>query len=379
MKKIVTFCIVVLAAVSFASAQNLQNSKLSDNWFFGIDGGAFAKTTHRGLYKHARSMVGLKIGRYITPVFGLRLDGQFYINANWVLGGKTATTAFDYDAVSMDALFNLNNLFFGYKGNPRFMELVAVTGFGWFHGNGQPIFRFNKNLTKFGVQLNFNLGKARAWQINIEPDLCYYAAGGDGHNYLNINHSISQISGGFTYKFGCSNGTHNFALAKPYDQGEIDALNAQVNKLRGTVENRDNTINADQQKIDALQRQLDACEATPKTVVKKDTVGTTLAPVVIFDQGKAVINPAQAPSVKMIATYLKNHPDAKVTIKGYASPEGNADLNKKLSENRANAVKEMLVKKYKVSANRLKTVGLGATTEVFDESDWNRVCTFVEK
>lgn len=370
--------VVALATSSLANAQTLQNSKLFDNWFFGIDGGAYTKTTHNAFFKNARPVAGFKIGRYLTPVFGLCADGQFYINSNSVLGSKAAKTAIDYDAVTLDGLFNLNNLFFCYKGEPRPLEVVAVVGFGWYHGNGSEGYVFNKNLSKFGFQFNLNLGAAKSWQINIEPDICYYAAGGDGDNYFNINRSYTQLTAGITYKFGCSNGTHNFALAKEYDQREIDALNANVNKLRATVEARDNTINGDQQKIGDLQRRLDECEATPKTVVKKQE-GTTLAPVVIFDQGKSVINSAQAPSVKMIATYLKNHPNSKVTIKGYASPEGNAEWNKALSEKRANAVKDMLVKKYDINADRLTAVGLGATNEVFDESDWNRVCTFIEK
>lgn len=57
------------------------------------------------------------------------------------------------------------------------------------------------------------------------------------------------------------------------------------------------------------------------------------------------------PNIEMIAQYMKNHPDAKVEIKGYASPEGSKELNQKLSEARANAVKNILVKTYKISAN----------------------------
>ena len=43
------------------------------------------------------------------------------------------------------------------------------------------------------------------------------------------------------------------------------------------------------------------------------------------------------PNIEMIAQYMKNHPDAKIEIKGYASPEGSKELNQKLSEARANA------------------------------------------
>ena len=54
------------------------------------------------------------------------------------------------------------------------------------------------------------------------------------------------------------------------------------------------------------------------------------------------------PNIEIIPHYMKNHPDAKVEIKGYASPEGSKELNQKLSEARANAVKNILVKTYKI-------------------------------
>ena len=76
---------------------------------------------------------------------------------------------------------------------------------------------------------------------------------------------------------------------------------------------------------------------------------------------------------------MKNHPTCKVAINGYASPEGSAELNQKLSEARAKAVYDMLVNTYKISPDRLSHKGLGATDELFDENDWNRVATFIEE
>ncbi len=80
----------------------------------------------------------------------------------------------------------------------------------------------------------------------------------------------------------------------------------------------------------------------------------------------------------MIANYMKNHKDAKILIKGYASPEGSKEINQKISEARANAVKNALVKRYKISASRLSTEGMGATDKLFDEVDFNRVATFTD-
>ena len=73
---------------------------------------------------------------------------------------------------------------------------------------------------------------------------------------------------------------------------------------------------------------------------------------------------------------MKSHPDAKITIKGYASPEGQELKNQKLSEERAEEVKKALVKKYGISADRLTAIGCGVTDKLFDEKEFNRVVTF---
>jgi outer membrane protein OmpA-like peptidoglycan-associated protein len=378
MKKLLTLCVVAMTAFTLADAQTtVQGSKLTDNWFIGIDGGIYSKVKTPG--RNIRPVAGIKIGRYLTPVFGLRADAQFYFNGTFMNQTLPASkTAVDYNTVSLDGLFNLNNLFGGYKGTPNTVEVVGVLGYGWYHGCGNVAYRFNDALYKIGAQLNFNLGKSKAWQFNIEPDLCYYNGSGNNAFALSLERSFAQVTAGFTYKFGNSNGTHNFTLMKAYDQAEIDALNSKINDLRGSVNEKDNQIGNDQKQIEDLKTKLADCESTPKTTVEKKTEYTTLAPVVIFDQGKAVVNPAQAPSVSMIASYMKNHTNAQVVIKGYASPEGKAEVNQKLSLARANAVKDMLIKKYRISSKRLSVEGLGATNDVFSEADWNRVCTFIE-
>lgn len=73
---------------------------------------------------------------------------------------------------------------------------------------------------------------------------------------------------------------------------------------------------------------------------------------------------------------MKNHKDAKVEIKGYASPEGSKEINEKLSVARAEAVNNILVKCYKISADRLTTKGMGATDKLFEQVEFNRVATF---
>ena len=229
--------------------------------------------------------------------------------------------------------------------------------------------------SKLGLDLTFNLGEARAWQIYVEPNITYGMNMDGDRTQFNSNNSALGVLVGVNYKLGNSNGTHNFALAELRDQGEIDALNDRINELRGDVEARDVEIAAAARTIGDLETRL----RNQKPVIVNETKTTNvLQPSVIFRQGKSTIDAAQYASISMIATYMKNHKDSKILIKGYASPEGSMELNQRLSEARATAVKNALVKRYGIPASRLTTQGMGATDKVFDEVDFNRVVVFID-
>ena len=377
MKKIILSAFMCVATLC-ASAQNATiNSKFGDNWFIGIGGGVYEPTVGQSVFADMRPEVNFELGRYFTPAFGMRANLIAGINTNNAIGNRKTNlawyglqkTAIDFTNVSLDALLNLNNFFGGYNGQPRPFEVVAAAGIGWGHD-----YSIVDNYVTSKFELDFNFNVSEAVQIAIKPAITYNFQ--DNKQDLSVNSSYLSLSAGLVYKFGNSNGTHNFKLCdKKYTQSEMDELNGRINSLRNDYENR--LANANKT-IKDLQDALAAEKAKDKTVIVNKTT-TQLAPVVIFDKGKSVINSTQQPSVKMIATYMKNHPTSKVNIKGYASPEGNLELNQKLSIARAEAVYNMLTKTYKIDPARLTKEGLGPTSEVFDENDWNRVCIFIEE
>jgi outer membrane protein OmpA-like peptidoglycan-associated protein len=59
--------------------------------------------------------------------------------------------------------------------------------------------------------------------------------------------------------------------------------------------------------------------------------------------------------VKAVARVLKDNPDVKVLVVGFADYTGSDSYNMKLSEKRANEVKRLLVKKYGIAENRIQT------------------------
>ena len=157
----------------------------------------------------------------------------------------------------------------------------------------------------------------------------------------------------------------------------MDGVNAEINELRADNNAKDGKIAADAREIADLKAKLAACEARPvQTVVEEKE--NILQPMVIFRQGKATIDAAQYASIEMVAKYMRNHKDAKVIVRGFASPEGKAELNQKLSEQRAAAVKNALVKRYKIAADRITCEGLGATDKISEERDFNRVAMFID-
>ncbi|MBD9111053.1 OmpA family protein [Bacteroides nordii] len=378
MKKFIIVSAFALGAFT-ANAQTgetaLQGTKFGDNWSIGINAGAVTPLTHSSFFKDARPAFGFGITKQLTPVFGLGIQGMGYVNTT------QSKTAFDASDVSLLGKVNLMNLFGGYQGSPRLFEIEALAGMGWLHyymnGPGDQ----NSWSTRFGMNLNFNLGEAKAWTLGVRPAIVYDMEGdfNTAKSRFNVNNAAFELTAGITYHFMTSNGTHHFTNVKPYDPVEIANLNSAVNDLRSQVNNKDNQlINANQQ-VNALQSELNECRN--KVVPVETVVKTSRIPesIITFRQGKSVVDASQLPNVERVASYMNKHVNTTVVIKGYASPEGNLAFNEKLAKARAEAIKTILVKKYKIDAARITAEGQGIG-DMFSEPDWNRVsiCTIDE-
>lgn len=359
MKKLVLFFAAAAMAVTASAQVTVEGSKFSDNWSIGIQGGLATKTTQNRWLSNTNPNAGIRLTKEITPVFGLVAEGIVYFNdrAQTKLMDRLGQTA-DYDLtarsreirtntfakalnVNLLAKVNLSNLFGGYKGEPRTFEVSALYGFGWGKGFGrynrwddgqtgfygselaeakQGIYDYNDGAnelnSKAALNFAFNLGAAKAVQIFVEPSITF--SGLKDFKY-NVDRSTVQLNAGVVYKFKNSNGTHNFKLARLYDQDEIDRLNGIINDLRNRKPEVKEVI---------------------KEVVKEVPVGKEVRVddlvFVTFAQGKSTLT---ADAKKALDGVKEG---AHVQIVGTASPEGPAALNQKLSENRANVVAEYL-------------------------------------
>ena len=387
--------LLVLAAGMMAATVNAQNTaitsnKAGDNWYIGINAGVgfTAGFDNDGYFKNTKFKriapnAGLRIGKNLTTVFGLAAEASAYglTNEKSKLNSKTFINATN---ISLLGTFNLSNLFSGYPGEPRAFEVIALGGCGWMHQYGNAFDKVNALTSKVALDFAFNLGADKAWQFYVEPNIVYaldgWANGVNANHGMkyNFNDAVLGINLGVNYKFGNSNGSHNFVKAQLRDQAEIDGLNAKINELRADNDAKSGQLSAKDQQIADLQKKLADCEARPVQIVENVKKETVLQPIVIFRQGKSTIDPAQYASVEMVAKYMRNHPEAKVLVRGYASPEGDPELNQRLSVARAEAVKTALINRYKIAADRITTEGLGATDKLSEEIDFNRVAMFVD-
>ena len=396
MKKlfIILAAVVLTMSVSAQEKEVVTAHKTFDNWYLGINAGAatpMQKWGDAGFMKGIAPSFGLRLGKNFTTSFGVAIDANAYFESTEKSLMKTRTFV---DAINLDALgtFNVSNFFGGYLGKPRRVELIALGGIGWSHQFGA-LTRANGINSKAALDLAFNLGNSRAVQLYLEPAVIFglwnnarmvNALSRHGSNFkFDSRSGLFQLNVGVNFKFGTSNGTKNFAFAQLRDQGEIDDLNARINELRDENDNKDRRIARDIRRIAELEDSLEAAKKVKAPVVTKVTKvvnvnNNVLQPTVIFGQGKSSVDAAQMASVAMIAKYMKNHPESRILIKGYASPEGNPELNQKLSVARAQAVKDALVSRYGIAASRLTIQGMGATDELFDELDFNRVATFTD-
>ncbi len=386
MKKILLISAAVTGMMTAQAQQALEYSNFGSNWSIGLDGGVTTPMIDHAFFGSMRGAVGLHIGKQVSPLFGFGFEASAAVNtSSW--GNVHSATAFDNSYAGAYGTVNLSNLFCGYNCNGRFFEVEALIGAGWGHdyynkaSYNEGVDDFNYFATKLGLNFNFNVTKKLT--VAFKPSIVYNMTGSNTQPLdvaqttaaYNIHRATFNAMVGVTYNFG-----DGFKCVEPKNQAEIDALNAQINELRGALDACGAQVVAAEARAKALAAELDACRKRPAEIIKEVSNKLNSVRYIFFKKASSVITADQQPNVEMIAAYLKNHKNAKVVVKGYASPEGNLDYNIKLATARAQAVKTALEKKYKIAADRITAEGQGIG-EMFTEDSWNRVsiCTIEEK
>jgi len=374
MKKTILLSVFALGALTInAQTAVVESGGFWDNWSMGIQGGATMKMNGSGFFKSARPAFGLTIGKQWTPILGTDIQGMGYINTT------NSSTIIDASDVSLVARMNLMNLFGSYQGMPRPFEIETVTGLGWLHHYMNGAGDTDDLSARVGLNFNFNLGDDAAWTFGIKPAVVFNLTGDYPSRKMAFSKSNArmEILMGFTYHFADGDGNRHFAMVNAVDPLAFAAMNEEVNDLRELVAAKDIELVGLADELLLVQNQLN--EARAKQAAANGDTLNIVESVVAFRFNQSDVESSQMPSIEHVAQYLKENPAVNVTINGYASPEGTAEYNQKLSQRRADAVKKILVDKYGIAATRINAIGHGVG-DIFSEPAWNRVgiCTIDE-
>lgn len=367
MKKRILFAgIFSMFAMGLLAQDSEANKKAQflDNWFIQGQAGVGYTVGEASFSDLLGPSAFLSVGKYFNPIIASRLQ----IGGGKGKGGWSTSSdqhpdnkyGFDYAQANLDALFNLTNIFSGYK--ERTFNLIGIIGIGYVHsGNfdkiqGISTEAVNSAAARAGLQANFRLGSR--WDFNIEGignaiNDSYNGKGGS------VNDWQFNLLAGFTYKFKKDSKpmtcTNNAAL--------VQSLNDQINAQRSEIENLKNR----KPEVQYVERE--------KVVSQKEVMAC-----VAFKIGKSSIEKTEMVHVYQLAEYLKQNSSAKVTVTGYADVKtGSADLNQKLSQKRADEVAKALTDKFGITKDRITVDYKGASVQPFTENDWNRVVMMISK
>lgn len=266
MKKLLA--VLALASVSLcgfaqeeapAEKYSVATNSFGSNWFVqvGVDWNSWYSAEERGLdlskspLKKFRSNPGLSFafGKWFTPSIGLRTKIQGF----W---GKTVDAASaekdsdgksnKYWVANEQVMFNLNNLFDGYK-EERVWNLMAFVGAG-----------IGRSMSHNNYAMNYSLGVNSSWKVAEKVSLfAELGLNSFDHNIDNCTGSVDQswirrcknyyLEVGVTYHLGASKWKKapDMDAVNTQHQAELDALNAALEdanaeneRLRGILEKK---------------------------------------------------------------------------------------------------------------------------------------------
>lgn len=101
-----------------------------------------------------------------------------------------------------------------------------------------------------------------------------------------------------------------------------------------------------------------------KTIYTGDTL---VLNHIYFDSDKSFVRSESKKALNELASFMKSHPNLKLTLMGHTDNTNTADYNMRLSENRVKSVKKELVNRG-IDASRIVAIGKGQTEPVAENS-----------
>ncbi len=283
--------------------------------------------------------------------------------------------------LTLDILWSINNSLLGYNPDRRFSIYLYAGGGLALSGNKEEETSINKqDYGTVGIVLDGGLGASYRFGESHNIFAEYgYDINGDAPSpstfFSNALHHTNRIFRlGYYYCFGVTATDKAVAAQKAMlTQENFGALNSQVNNLERQVANSRNNEKKLENRIAELEDQLaqalaqggkggagnsaaaDSLQAVIDQI-KADQLNFYAMPFsVLYGVDEWQVSEDEDAKVKAVARVLKDNPDVKVLVVGFADYTGSDSYNMKLSEKRAKEVKRLLVKKYGIAEDRIQT------------------------
>ena len=349
-----------------------------DNTFIGIGAGVNS-VLEKG---YGLGKIGLatdvNFGKWFTPAVGARIGWHGIQNTS--KSGELDKAPFHY--IHGDLLWNVSNSIDGYK-ETRFWNFIPYVTGGLSLIKHHGLKQFDQEFAGgVGLLNSLRLGE----RVNLNLDLGIIAARAEAYE---MNGFIKRYAGfptatlGLQFNLGRT-GFDRLAsvmpviVPLPFTEADYNALKAKVAALEKE--------NADlKNKIADLEKQL----APFKNLVDGQTylfengrftaVDAKVASpaTVYFDLGSAKLSEREKAHLEYFANNVVDANTALVLTGSADKQTGTSSINQKLSEQRCETVKNLLVNKFGAAAGNIETIANGDRNNVFDTPAKNR-CVVIE-
>jgi outer membrane protein OmpA-like peptidoglycan-associated protein len=372
MKKSILSLLLFLGVLS-ASAQAEQKGTteyvFNPHWYVMVQGGG-QYTLGEGEFGDLFSPTAqAALGWNFSKVVGLRLSLNAWQSKAVIKlddGAFEGKWKWNYFAPALEFSFNLSNLVCNFNPN-RLLNVYALAG------GGANIAMSNDEAkdVKTDVDAYTNFTPIPDYRQNLDNLWDGTKIRPFGKLGLLFDFRVSE-------KVSVNiEGNANF-LSDKYNSKKAGNADWYFNALAGVKVNLGKTyttrfIPDPEPEIRFVEKVVEKIVEVPAKVEVKPTV-EKLRRDIFFKINSYKISEIEAEKVKDVADYLKNNPNAKVEVTGYADAgTGNNRINDRLAKQRADVVVKSLINDYNISASRITFDSKGSRVQPFAENDLNRV------
>lgn len=352
MKKILLSLCVVMLTCAAVSAQEttteksrwkgFETNKFWDNWELSLGGGI----SHLDLHTRGGELgkVGANTGwningaatKWFHPIVGVRAQVDLGEFMNIIENGTKFHTPYAY--IHADAMLNLSNWIGGYR-EDRVYYAIPYLSFGYSATcfNRKDLHANNEFAAGIGLLNKFRVTE----YLDIQLDLRTWLLPGDGVNNVKLNpgkYAPALVgSVGVAYRFN----KRNWKAA--VSEAEVDGYLQAIDGLKSDLNHANDNINTVNDKCAKLEDENAKLKKAVAPTAKAAAAVVNVETVVFFDKNVYEVSAfGQASLDKYIAAVKKA--DNKISVVGHAdNATGTKEYNVKISQKRAEAVKDYLV------------------------------------